>query len=84
MVTSLRYYHRCDTIKYNHITVYDLTCFAGSLPRKDVLDIVEQYNNAFNLNLDISRASMLAISPDILDKSGNILLRPFLAHLSHR
>ncbi|XP_052246638.1 uncharacterized protein LOC127855251 isoform X4 [Dreissena polymorpha] len=56
----------------------------GSLPRKDVLDIVEQYNNAFNLNLDISRASMLAISPDILDKSGNILLRPFLAHLSHR
>ena len=54
----------------------------GCLPRKDVLDIVEQYTNAFNLNIDITRANMLAIAPENLDKSGNILLRPFLANLS--
>merc|ERR1712150_161374 len=54
----------------------------GCLPRKDVMDIVQQYNNAFNLNIDMTNANMAAISPDNLDKSGNILLRPFLAHLS--
>jgi len=48
------------------------------------MDIVDQYNQAFNLSLDMNRANMLAISPDVLDKSGNILLRPFLAHLSKR
>ncbi|WAR24416.1 hypothetical protein MAR_038085 [Mya arenaria] len=52
--------------------------------RQDVIEIVEQYNNAFNLNLDMNRANMMAISPDVLDKSGNILLRPFLANLSRR
>lgn len=54
----------------------------GSLPRKDVLDIVNQYNNAFNLNMDMTRANMLAISPDNLDKSGNIILKNYLASLS--
>lgn len=59
-------------------------CFTviGSLPRKDVLDIVNQYNNAFNLNMDMTRANMLAISPDNLDKSGNIILKNYLASLS--
>ncbi|XP_045158410.2 uncharacterized protein LOC123524347 isoform X23 [Mercenaria mercenaria] len=56
--------------------------YKGSLPRKDVMDIVNQYNNAFNLNLDMTRANMLSISPENLDKSGNIILRSFLANLS--
>ena len=54
----------------------------GSLPRKDVMAIVNQYNNAFSLKLDIDRANMLSISPENLDKSGNIILRSFLANLS--
>ncbi|XP_060605314.1 uncharacterized protein LOC132757872 isoform X6 [Ruditapes philippinarum] len=54
----------------------------GSLPRKDVMAIVNQYNNAFNLKIDIDRANMLSISPENLDKSGNIILRSFLANLS--
>jgi hypothetical protein len=44
--------------------------------------IVNQYNNAFNLKIDIDRANMLSISPENLDKSGNIILRSFLANLS--
>lgn len=69
-------------IFFNILTIQGKLCFTGSLPRKDVLDIVDQYNKAFSLNIDMTRANMLAIAPENLDKSGNILLRPFLANLS--
>ncbi|KAL4236244.1 hypothetical protein ACF0H5_004632 [Mactra antiquata] len=54
----------------------------GSLPQKDVMEIVKQYNSAFNLGLDIDRAMMMSISPENLDKSNNVILRTFLANLS--
>ncbi|KAL4236245.1 hypothetical protein ACF0H5_004633 [Mactra antiquata] len=54
----------------------------GSLPREDVLEIVKQCNYVFNLDLDLNRVEMMCISPENLDKSGNIILRTLLANLT--
>ena len=56
--------------------------FSGCLPKREVLEIVRQYNSAFNLNLNDFRVNELMTDTNNLDKSGNVLLQPFLAKLS--
>ena len=46
------------------------------------MEIVKQYNSAFNLKLDDYRVNELMTDPNNLDKSGNVLLQPFLSKLS--
>ena len=56
--------------------------FSGCLPKREVMEIVKQYNSAFNLKLDDYRVNELMTDPNNLDKSGNVLLQPFLSKLS--
>ena len=92
VLSTARYFDLCNitSLKATSLCRIDVKYFlysfllyiSGCLPRNVVIDIVEKYNDACNLGLDMNYARMVTFTPGNVDRSGNVLLKPYLTNLS--
>ena len=80
--TAHSYVFQTKRYKGTQLYILSVYLFSGALPKREVLDIVRQYNSAFNLDLKDYRINELMTEPNNLDRSGYVILQPFLFKLS--